>query len=543
MERDGAAIGGADVGAVTGPILASVHGGSDAVRPCNNACGDCLNAPEALGAIPMDQVPPGRDVIVTGYEPLLNRRLFARLRAVRAGGGRIAALVTNGRLCVYGEVATRLAEAGVGLVVVRLFGATAADHDARTRVGGSFQQALDGIRRLRAAGQRVAITFPLLREPVAPQPDGTHPCLDLAYRLTNTGPVILIGGPHGASIRPLRVGTTRTGAMDHTDAQRYDAMVLTDPQGLFGPPLLPMVHIPLGMRCNHRCLYCNVRGGEDPDLRDRALVEVLLEHAARTFLRQGHAAVDFIGGEPTLHADLPDLISRARGLGFPWITVCTNGRLLSREGFLDRLVAAGLNGVRFSMHDHRAQVAGTLAGQPGAGDAYLETARLLLARGDVAPYFYRILLAANLDALSDHFRWLADHNRTGRPVRVHLGLPSHRGRMFENPSLFPPLKRVRPAVREAVTLAEALGIEATLFHAPGCLLPERPDLSACLHVETLQVDAGTDAVVHLEFEGDAHHEAACERCARRDRCPGLPRYYHESDPETAATWPVPISGK
>lgn len=523
------------------PVVACLPRGEGEVRPCNNACVDCLTGPDVLGATPLDRVPAGRDVVIAGWEPLLDRRLTAWMQAVRARGGRVAAFVTNGRLCVYDEVVARLAKVGVGLVVVKLFGATDAEHDAHTRVPGSFRQSVDGIRRLRAAGLRVAVAFPLLQEPVSPAPDGTHPCLDLAYRLTNTGPVVLPGGPRGAVPRPMRVGQAASPAPpDHPGGWRYDAMVLTRPEGPFGPPLLPMVHVPLGTQCNNRCLYCNVRGGEDPGLHDRGYVAALLEHAARTFLPRGHAAVDFIGGEPSLHPDLPALVVRARDLGFPWITVCTNGRKLTRKGYLDRLVASGLNGVRFSMHDHRADRAGDLAGRPEVGEGYLETARLLLARTDVVPYFYRILLASNLDGLTDHLRWLAGHNRTGRSVRVHLGLPSQRGRMFEAPSLFPPLARVRSVVREAVVLASDLGIEVTLFHAPGCLLPEAPALAACLHVETLQVDAGTDAVVRLQFEGDAHHEAACERCAARDRCPGLPRYYHDADPEAAADWPVPF---
>ncbi len=502
---------------------------------------DCLADPEVLGATPLDRVPAGRDVVIAGWEPLLDRRLTAWMQAVRVRGGRVAALVTNGRLCVYDEVVARLAEGAVGWVVVKLFGAIDAEHDAHTRVPGSFQQALEGIRKMRAAGLRVAITFPPLQEPVSPGPDGTHPCLDLAYRLTNTGPVVLPGGPRGAVIRPMRVGAGGSHVPEeHPGGWRYDAMVLTRPEGSFGPPLLPMVHIPVGTHCNNRCVYCNVRGGEDPGLHDRPYIEGLITHAARVFLSRGHAALDFIGGEPTLHPDLPALVARARDLGFSWITVCTNGRKLAPGGYLDRLVASGLNGVRFSMHDHRADRAGVLAGRPEAGEAYLETARHLLARTDVVPYFYRILLAPNFDALADHLRWLAAYNGTGRPVRVHLGLPSRRGRMFENPSLFPPLDRVRDAVRQALALAGDLGIEMTLYHAPGCLLPEAPHLAACLHVETLQVDARTNAVVRLQFEGDAHHEAACERCASRGRCPGLPRYYHDADPEAAAAWPVPF---
>lgn len=522
------------------PLLVCLPRLDSETRQCNNACRVCLLDPETLGATPLDRVPAGRDVVLAGFEPLLNRRVFAWMKAVRASGGRVVALVTNGRLCIYEKVVARLAEADVALIIVTLFGATSEEHDAFTRVPGSFQQAVDGIWRLRAKGLRVAVSFPLLEEPILPWPDGTHPCLDLAYRLTNTSPVSLPGGPRGDLIRPVQVGSSAALALpEHPGCWRYDAMLLTQPGRHFGPPLLPMVHVPLGTRCNNRCLYCNVRGGEDSTLHDRDYIETLLGHAARTFLPRGHMALDFIGGEPTMHPKLAALVSRARNLGFSWITVCTNGRRLT-DKYLDRLVGAGLNGVRFSMHDHHPGRAGMLAGCPQAGERYVETARLLLSRTDVVPYFYRIILASNLNGLVDHLHWLAAQNRTGEPVRVHLGLPSQRGRMFENPALFPPLHRVRDVVREAVAVASDLGVEVTLFHAPGCLLPERPDLSACLHVETVQVDACTGAIVRLQFEGDAQHGAACEPCVWNAVCPGLPRYYHVADPTLAAAWPVPF---
>jgi len=514
------------------------------VRPCNNACGKCLTEPSEVGAVPLDEAPERRDVILCGYEPLLDPGLPARVKAVLVRGSRVVALVTNGRLCNYDQVVRKLADLNIEHVVVKLFGCDGAGHDAHTGADGSFDQALGGIRRLRSAGLRVSVTYPLQGDRFDLEGAGRDPFLDLAYRLTNTLPVVMPSSRGDRGLRPVMVHRREGPAgmdPDHEGGGRYDVIVVDrEPDSRhWSPPLLPMVHIMVGMMCNNRCVYCNVRGGEHQTLYDKAYVHALLEDAAKRFLPDGPFTADFIGGEPTLHPDLPDLIAEARRTGFPSVTVCTNGRRLARDGYLDTLAKAGLTGVRYSMHDHRPRVAGKLAGRTGDGDLYLRTARELLGRRDITPYLYRIVLSPNLEALPDHLKWLSDHNRTGRPLDLHMGLPSPRGRLYENPDLFPDLHEARRAVTEALELADGLGIDITLYHSPGCLVPGVPERSAILHLRTLQVDAGTGAVTRLNFEGDTRLAAACDACVEKDRCCGLAEHYFQADPEAVEAWVRP----
>jgi len=271
----------------------------------------------------------------------------------------------------------------------------------------------------------------------------------------------------------------------------------------------------------------------------------MIDDAARRLVVErsgaGVPTVDFIGGEPTLHPDLPRFLARARAKGFRQITICTNGVLLLREGYLDGLVAAGLTGVRFSLHDHRPEVASALADAGDLGARYVDVARLLLSRTDLRPHIYRILLAETLDALPEYVRFLAGNNRTGRRIELVLGMPSMRGRMFDHPELYPPLAGLREKVRSAVELAESLGIEALLHHAPACLHAVEPERVACLHVTTQQVDASTGAVRALSFEGDAQYGRACDSCTgKAEGCHGLPAAYFEADREAAEAWLLPI---
>jgi radical SAM protein with 4Fe4S-binding SPASM domain len=72
---------------------------------------------------------------------------------------------THGTL-VDGALAARLKEIDVGIVLVDLWGATAATHDALTRTKGSFDRSVEGIRRLVAAGIDTQTLFILNRHNV-----------------------------------------------------------------------------------------------------------------------------------------------------------------------------------------------------------------------------------------------------------------------------------------------------------------------------------------------------------------------------------------
>lgn len=89
----------------------------------------------------------------TGGEPLLREDLVELTQHATTLGMRVN-LITNGTL-VTQEVANQLAESGLRSAQVSLEGPNAQVHDALTRVPGSFERTLAGIRRLIEAGLHV----------------------------------------------------------------------------------------------------------------------------------------------------------------------------------------------------------------------------------------------------------------------------------------------------------------------------------------------------------------------------------------------------
>ncbi|MDD1668291.1 MAG: radical SAM protein [Methanomicrobiales archaeon] len=108
-----------------------------------------------------------------------------------------------------------------------------------------------------------------------------------------------------------------------------------------------LANIDLTNRCNLNCDFCFVNAqacGYVYEPSFEQVVEML------TLLRNEKPvptpAVQFSGGEPTLREDLPDIIRKAKELGFKQVQIATNGVKIARSReYAESLKNAGLNTV------------------------------------------------------------------------------------------------------------------------------------------------------------------------------------------------------
>ena len=94
-------------------------------------------------------------------------------------------------------------------------------------------------------------------------------------------------------------------------------------------------------RCNMECKNCYLPNRSIPDLPKKKVIAFFKRFKKSTEFR-------FIGGEPTLHKDLPEFIKIATDLGHR-TTIATNGLRTSRFDYLYKLKLAGLKTVYLSM--------------------------------------------------------------------------------------------------------------------------------------------------------------------------------------------------
>lgn len=101
-------------------------------------------------------------------------------------------------------------------------------------------------------------------------------------------------------------------------------------------------------RCNFRCRYCMPEEGLTWLSRGEILTYEEIARLARLFVRIGIEEIRLTGGEPTVRADLPDLVRMLRGIeGLKSLSLTTNGFTL-KEMCRD-LVEAGLQRINVSL--------------------------------------------------------------------------------------------------------------------------------------------------------------------------------------------------
>lgn len=115
--------------------------------------------------------------------------------------------------------------------------------------------------------------------------------------------------------------------------------------------------------CNSRCVFCL-----DSDTPRNVYLpfEEIVAELERGRRALGAWKVILSGGEATLHPRFPDVVRRARALGYGRVQTVTNGWRLADREFFEECVAAGLDEITFSLHGHDEALHDRLTRHPGS---------------------------------------------------------------------------------------------------------------------------------------------------------------------------------
>ncbi|MFB6296375.1 MAG: radical SAM protein [Halobacteriales archaeon] len=95
--------------------------------------------------------------------------------------------------------------------------------------------------------------------------------------------------------------------------------------------------------CNLSCSYCFAGSGPGGNQLPR---ETVIDRLETVRSEGGTRPIQFSGGEPTVHEELPEFVEAAREMGFEHVQVNTNGlRLASEEGYAERIAEAGVTAI------------------------------------------------------------------------------------------------------------------------------------------------------------------------------------------------------
>lgn len=225
--------------------------------------------------------------------------------------------------------------------------------------------------------------------------------------------------------------------------------------------------IKVGFACNNRCVFC-AQGEKRREVGLIAPKEVV--RRMREAWRPGSGIV-LTGGEPTIRRDLVELVKHARTIGYSPIQIQTNGRMLSYEGLVERLIEAGVTEISPALHGPDAAMHDALTGAEGA---FEQTVRGIenAVRSTASVVTNTVVVRQNLHVLADTIRLL--HTLGVRHAQLALVHPvgTAAARYDE---VVPPIEEAAAAMAIGVCAGRELGMEVVTEAVPPCLLPGLED--------------------------------------------------------------------
>ncbi len=147
-------------------------------------------------------------------------------------------------------------------------------------------------------------------------------------------------------------------------------------------------------RCNLKCRHCYINPAQHGK---NSLSLATITAWLQAFSANSRSTnLIFLGGEPTLHPDLPAAVEQARRLGFSSITIDTNGYLFN--DILVKVDPGQVDYFSFSLDGATRETNDAIRG-PGAFDACRAGIRKACARGFATSMIYTVS-STNIDELA-----------------------------------------------------------------------------------------------------------------------------------------------
>lgn len=285
----------------------------------------------------------------------------------------------------------------------------------------------------------------------------------------------------------------------------------------------------INFECNAKCVFCY---SPDEERSCKQSVMPLRDIAAALSASRidGAWMADILGGEVTLRKDLPEIGRIARKLGYKAVQITTNGLLLSDYDYAKRLVDAGINVFRMSLHSNRPEVHDKMTGVPGGFKKTVKALENVIKLGCRAGINH-VIFPINYEYLPEMPGLVT--GSLGIDAYLFIS-PHYLGSMKDNGNIYKiQYSKYMPYLRKALKYFEDKKIKlesACLSNFVPCVLPEYVNLMAEWRYQkvddTLFVPNQEPLKVYEMKESQRMKVKKCEECAYSKICMGFEREYY-----------------
>lgn len=281
------------------------------------------------------------------------------------------------------------------------------------------------------------------------------------------------------------------------------------------------ISIHLTDTCNNSCRFCVVsshQGSVEQVKRD------IVGRFIKMHANKGYGAVNIHGGEPTLVPELPDILENIKELGYPFVSLQTNGRLLKDMEFAKTLADRGVELFVISLHGKDAAQHDFFTGVEGSFAEAVQGIK-------------------NIKKLGKKVRTntvLCKQNYKDLPavVKVSLGLGTDHinisnihtaGRAYDNfHDVVPRISETVPVVKKVVDELAAHNRVVTLEGFPPCSLDGYRKYMIRWEDNDIKLLYRSTILDNYDrfMENRTRKQAkCCQQCARKNTCGGIYKEY------------------
>lgn len=277
-----------------------------------------------------------------------------------------------------------------------------------------------------------------------------------------------------------------------------------------------------GYSCNAACQFCSI----DPKKRNiEKNTEDLLEIIYQAN-EEGFKYLGIGGGEPTIRKDLPKLIKFANRLDFEIIRIETNGITLSYKDYCKKLIEAGLDFVKLSIHGHNSEIHDKLTQVPGSFNYVMEAIENLHELG-IRVEINTVINKLNYRYYNEFIKQFA-FKGVGSFIFIY---PLYTGKMKkEAGEVGVSMSEIAPYMGKALNLIDDLELDKGLvMNVPPCFLPNHTDKLVEFESFNTKVRSPEKTVESIDWDrkNEKIKVSGCNNCTYFEKCEGVWRSYFD----------------
>ena len=303
----------------------------------------------------------------------------------------------------------------------------------------------------------------------------------------------------------------------------------------------PTEHINVNMSCNQNCIFCilnrfhnNKKFTQKDSVDGPSLKEIKKRiDKIRTYTK----SISFIGAEPTLRPDLPEMIRYAKKKGFEWIDICSNAVKMADINYAKKLADGGLDVVVTSLHSHKPEVSDQITQIKGSWKRIVRGIKNLFDIG-VGVRVTHVICSKNYKDLPEFVKFFKENFPIQRDLKkenisflflqspIVLEEEPEKKTFIKN--LMPSFSSIKPYLDAAIKYCKKNGIRFTIEGIPLCFFGDslKEEIYSVDTIDLVKEDivflkSDSEKINYAKKFLDIHSKGmACQFCDLNNICAG-----------------------